>query len=51
MGGGGKGMRIVEKEEDLEQAIKSSMREALSSFSNDQVLVSYYISLSTFRMI
>jgi 3-methylcrotonyl-CoA carboxylase alpha subunit len=43
MGGGGKGMRIVETEEDLEDSVNSSKREAISSFGDDRVLVEKYI--------
>ena len=43
-GGGGKGMRIVHKEADLESAIESAKRESLSSFGNDELIVEKYIS-------
>lgn len=43
MGGGGKGMRIVESEEELEDSVNSSKREAISSFGDDRVLVEKYI--------
>ncbi|GAM24203.1 hypothetical protein SAMD00019534_073780 [Acytostelium subglobosum LB1] len=43
MGGGGKGMRIVEKEEDLEDGINSSKRESIASFGDDRVLVEKYL--------
>jgi 3-methylcrotonyl-CoA carboxylase alpha subunit len=43
-GGGGKGMRIVEKEEDFEMMLNSSRREAIKSFADDKVLVEKYIS-------
>lgn len=43
LGGGGKGMRIVEREEDLEDSINSSKREAISSFGDDRVLVEKYL--------
>jgi acetyl/propionyl-CoA carboxylase alpha subunit len=39
MGGGGKGMRIVETPAELEAAIESSRNEARSSFGDDAVLV------------
>lgn len=42
-GGGGKGMRIVNKEEELLEAIRSAKSEGLKSFSNDRVLVEKYI--------
>lgn len=43
LGGGGKGMRIVEREEDLEDNVNSSKREAISSFGDDRVLVEKYL--------
>ncbi len=43
LGGGGKGMRIVEQEEDLEDSVNSSKREAISSFGDDRVLVEKYL--------
>jgi acetyl-CoA carboxylase biotin carboxylase subunit len=42
-GGGGKGMRIVHQESELEQSIESAKREAKSSFGNDSVLLEQYI--------
>ena len=41
-GGGGKGMRAVEKSEDFEAALASCKREATNSFGNDNVLVEKY---------
>jgi 3-methylcrotonyl-CoA carboxylase alpha subunit len=41
-GGGGKGMRAVEKSEDFEAALASCKREAISSFGDDAVLVEKY---------
>ena len=41
-GGGGKGMRAVEKSEDFDAALASCKREATSSFGNDNVLVEKY---------
>ena len=38
-GGGGKGMRLVEKSEDFAAALESCKREAINSFGNDAVLV------------
>ncbi len=43
-GGGGKGMRIVERASDLEAAIGGAKREALASFGDDQVLVEKYLT-------
>ena len=42
-GGGGKGMRVVHEEAELEQSIESSKREAKSSFGNDSVFLEQYI--------
>ncbi|KAJ3113048.1 hypothetical protein HK098_007834 [Nowakowskiella sp. JEL0407] len=42
-GGGGKGMRIVEKPEDFAMMLESSKREAIKSFGDDQVLVEKYL--------
>ena len=38
-GGGGKGMRLVEKSEDFAAALESCKREAINSFGNDAVRV------------
>ena len=38
-GGGGKGMRFVEREEDLQSAYDASRGEALASFNNDEVYI------------
>jgi 3-methylcrotonyl-CoA carboxylase alpha subunit len=43
-GGGGKGMRIVEKATDFAAAVASAKREAASSFGDDQVLVEKYLT-------
>ena len=42
-GGGGKGMRMVEKAEDFDAALASCKREAAASFGSDHVLVEKYI--------
>jgi len=42
-GGGGKGMRVVERSEDVEAALASCKREAISSFGDDKVLVEKYL--------
>ncbi len=42
-GGGGKGMRLVEKEKDFAEALQSCKREAKASFGNDHVLIEKYI--------
>jgi 3-methylcrotonyl-CoA carboxylase alpha subunit len=41
-GGGGKGMRAVDKTEDFEAALASCKREAINSFGDDAVLVEKY---------
>ncbi len=43
MGGGGKGMRVVYDEKDLEKSIAISQREALSSFDDDSIYLEKYI--------
>ena len=42
-GGGGKGMRIVWKEEDVEAAWDSTRQEALAAFGNDGIYMEKYI--------
>ena len=42
-GGGGKGMRRVERTEDFADALASCQREAASSFGDDRVLIEKYI--------
>ncbi len=42
-GGGGKGMKVVEHEGELAEALASAQREALSSFGNSQMLVEKYV--------
>ena len=42
-GGGGKGMRIVEKEADFSTALVSCKREAINSFGDDAVLIEKYV--------
>ena len=42
-GGGGKGMRRVDRAADFEAALASCRREALSSFGSDEVLVEKYV--------
>ncbi|ARD23115.1 acetyl/propionyl/methylcrotonyl-CoA carboxylase subunit alpha [Shewanella japonica] len=42
-GGGGKGMRIVESQADVLEAINSARREAASSFGNDKLLMERYL--------
>ncbi len=42
-GGGGKGMRAVEKTEDFLAALESCKREAINSFGDDAVLIEKYV--------
>ncbi|HET8611957.1 MAG TPA: biotin carboxylase N-terminal domain-containing protein, partial [Sphingomonas sp.] len=42
-GGGGKGMRRVDRAEDFQDALASCRREAASSFGDDRVLIEKYI--------
>ncbi|KAJ3343340.1 Methylcrotonoyl-CoA carboxylase subunit alpha, mitochondrial [Gonapodya sp. JEL0774] len=43
-GGGGKGMRIVEREADFDGQLQSAMREAQRSFGDGRVLVEKYLT-------
>jgi acetyl-CoA carboxylase, biotin carboxylase subunit len=43
-GGGGKGMRLVEKHEDVEEQMKMAISEAVSSFGNGAVFIERYAS-------
>ncbi len=45
-GGGGKGMRIVERREDFASALASARREAESAFGDDAVLLEKYLTES-----
>lgn len=42
-GGGGKGMRIVNKEDEFEKAFESAQKEAKASFSNDGLYLEKFI--------
>jgi acetyl-CoA/propionyl-CoA carboxylase, biotin carboxylase, biotin carboxyl carrier protein len=42
-GGGGKGMRIVRRAEDFDEALAAARREALSAFGDDTMLVEKYV--------
>ncbi|TCK64775.1 propionyl-CoA carboxylase alpha chain [Winogradskyella wandonensis] len=42
-GGGGKGMRIVEKEKDLEEQMKRAISEATSAFGDGSVFIEKYV--------
>ncbi len=43
-GGGGKGMRIVESADQLEESIAAAQREALSGFGDDRVFLERYVA-------
>ena len=43
-GGGGKGMRIVEKESDLESQMKRAISEATSAFGDGSVFIEKYVT-------
>jgi acetyl-CoA carboxylase biotin carboxylase subunit len=43
-GGGGKGMRLVHKEEDIVSAVRAARSEAKSAFGDDSVYIEKYIS-------
>ena len=43
-GGGGKGMRVVERDADLEGAVASAAREAASSFGEGRLLIEKYLA-------
>tara|TARA_B100000035_G_scaffold53985_2_gene42406 strand:- start:3620 stop:5599 length:1980 start_codon:yes stop_codon:yes gene_type:complete len=43
-GGGGKGMRIVNKRQELETNLKAAQSEALNSFGDDRVFIEKYIT-------
>ncbi|HSD83958.1 MAG TPA: acetyl-CoA carboxylase biotin carboxylase subunit [Anaerolineae bacterium] len=43
-GGGGKGMRIVNEESELQEAIESARREALNAFGDDRLLIEKYVT-------
>ena len=42
-GGGGKGMRVVEKESDLEEQMKRAISEAVSAFGDGSVFIEKYV--------
>ena len=43
-GGGGKGMRVVNAESELNEAIESARREALNSFGDERLLIEKYLA-------
>lgn len=45
-GGGGKGMRVVRKEKDLDKSIEAAKREALNGFGDDALLIEKYFDAS-----
>lgn len=45
-GGGGKGMRLVEKKQQFEQALEEAKHEAKASFGNDAMLLEKYLNPS-----
>ncbi|MEQ8249492.1 MAG: biotin carboxylase N-terminal domain-containing protein [Alphaproteobacteria bacterium] len=42
-GGGGKGMRRVDRDADLDQALRAAKREAMASFGYDEILAEKYL--------
>ncbi len=43
-GGGGKGMRVVHSESELEEAVLAARREALSGFGDDRIFAERYVA-------
>ena len=43
-GGGGKGMRVVNNDEEFEEQVLTAKREALGAFSNDDVFIEKYVA-------
>jgi len=43
-GGGGKGMRVVQKVEEVEKSIQAAKNEAQSSFGDDELIIEKYIA-------
>jgi propionyl-CoA carboxylase alpha chain len=43
-GGGGKGMRLVEKPDDLAEAVAAARREAAGAFGDDRVFLEHYVA-------
>ena len=43
-GGGGKGMRVVNEESALQEAIESARREALNAFGDERLLIEKYVA-------
>ena len=42
-GGGGKGMRVVQSEEEMEEAVEKAKAEAMASFGNDDMYVEKFV--------
>jgi len=42
-GGGGKGMRVVNSDDEFEEQVRAAKSEALNSFSNDDVFIEKYV--------
>ena len=43
-GGGGKGMRVVNEDNELHEAIESARREALNAFGDERLLIEKYVA-------
>src|SRR6185369_13848637 len=43
-GGGGKGMRVVNSEDEISEAIESARREALNAFGDERLLIEKYLA-------
>jgi 3-methylcrotonyl-CoA carboxylase alpha subunit len=43
-GGGGRGMRLVGKVDELDEAVAGAKREAMASFANEDILIEKYIA-------
>jgi len=44
LGGGGKGMRIVQTEADFDEALEAAQREAMRAFGNDHMIVEKFVT-------
>ena len=42
-GGGGKGMHVINKREEIQPKLEAAKREAISSFGNDSILIEKYL--------
>ena len=51
LGGGGKGMRIVTKEEEFPLALEACRSEATKSFGDDKVLVEKFVNKPRFAIL